>query len=73
MTDAERTIRAYLTRSCGNAGHPSVHTLQCFVGMVQTGEADIETFRKVGGEWIVEQMATEAKERGWGAVQCESR
>lgn len=71
MTDAERTIRSYLARSAGNCNHVTDHTVQCFVGMVQTGEATLNDFRRIAGDSMVERMVRLAKERGWGEVSAE--
>ena len=34
----------------------SANTLHCFVGMIETGEANIEDFRQVGGDSLVRQV-----------------
>lgn len=56
MTEIEQTIRRYLVASCGNCGVPTDRTIKCFVGMIETGEADIELFRRIGGEYIVRRI-----------------
>ena len=57
MNDIEKTIRQYLTRSAGTANHPTDYTLSCFLGMIETGEADVALFRKIGGDWLVNEIA----------------
>lgn len=49
MNDAERKIRQYLCRSAGSCNHISDHTLRCFVGMLETGEATAADFENAGG------------------------
>ena len=49
MKDIERNIRAYVARSAGGMGL-SDFTLDCFVGMIETGEATAEDFLRVGGK-----------------------
>ena len=71
MNDTERTIRAYLTRSAGNCNHVSDHTLRCFVGMVQTGEASVEDFRRIAGDAVVGRMMELADVNNWGEVKQE--
>jgi hypothetical protein len=70
MNASEKTIRQYLARSAGNCNIVSLHTIRCFIGMVQTCEADVELFRRVGGDRLVEQMETEAEKNQWGPLQC---
>lgn len=72
MNASEKKIRQYLARSAGNCNYVSLHTLNCFVGMIQTGEADFELFRKVGGDYLVEMMTTEAIKNQWGTLKCTS-
>ena len=56
MTSGERLIRSYLTRSAGCENRPSDHTLRCFLGMVESGEATWYDVRKAGGDWLVRQV-----------------
>ena len=44
MKEIHRTIRSYVQRSAGNCNQLTDHTLRCFVGMVETGEATIDDF-----------------------------
>lgn len=46
MSDIQKTIRDYIDHTGSNGGH----TLRCFVGMIETGEATLEDFRAVGGD-----------------------
>ena len=62
MTTGEQLIRSYLTRSAGTCNHPTDHTLRCFLGMVESGEATWCDVRAAGGEWLVERV-WEMKER----------
>lgn len=52
-TGIQQTIGSYM------AGKtlPSVFDLQCFVGMIETGEATWEDFREVGGDVLVADVA----------------
>jgi hypothetical protein len=61
MSEAEKEIRRHLAYSCGNGGYPTRHTLRCFVGMVETGEITFDDLRKIGGEWLEEQVREEMK------------
>jgi hypothetical protein len=48
MTPIQSTIRDYL-----KDGPPSDHTMRCFMGMLETGEATILDFAAVGGtRWL---------------------
>ena len=49
MTSGEKLIRSYLTRSAGCENRPSDHTLRCFLGMVESGEATWYDVRAAGG------------------------
>ena len=49
MTPAREKIADYLR----NKSRPSEHDLLCFVGMIETGEADMEDFAIVGGIELV--------------------
>ena len=64
-SDAQRKISQYLRASAGTANCPSDHTLCCFIGMIQTGEATIEDMRAMGGGWLIVQLKVMAKENGW--------
>lgn len=65
MSEIEKTVRNYLARSAGNANIPSEHTIRCFIGMLQTGEADWELFQRVGGDYLVNRMKTMMEANGW--------
>lgn len=56
MTPGEKLIRSYLIRSAGTANQPTDHTIRCFLGMVETGEATWHDVRAAGGEWLVGQV-----------------
>lgn len=56
MKRSEKIIRSYLARSSGNAGHPTDHVIRTFLGMVDSGEADMETFQRLAGDDIVRRM-----------------
>ena len=65
MSEIQKTISRYLRASAGTANHLSEHTLRCFVGMLETGEATKEDFRVAAGksaDWLVNEIET-AKER----------
>lgn len=52
MNEAQQKICDYL--SSGLRGEqPTTHTLRCFVGMIEGGEATWGDFRAVGGEPLV--------------------
>ena len=70
MRASERKVRQYLTRSAGNCNHPSLHTIRCFVGMVQTGELTVKDFKRIGGEWLVDEMQRESERNQWGELKC---
>ena len=57
MTEIQKTIAQYVLRSAGTCNHLTKHTLLCFVGMIETGEADIVDFRVVGGEALAKIVA----------------
>lgn len=57
MTEIQKTIAQYVLRSAGNCNHLTKHALLCFVGMIETGEADIVDFRVVGGEALAKIVA----------------
>lgn len=56
MTDAERKIRRYLARSSGNCGYPTDGAIRAFLRMVEAGEADMQTFRRLAGDEVVSRM-----------------
>ena len=64
MSEIEQTIRRYLARSAGNCNEPTDYTIRCFIGMIEGGECDIQLFRKVGGDWLVNRIRKYAKEIG---------
>lgn len=43
-------------------GLPTTHSMLCFVGMIETGEATWDDFREVGGDVLVAAIA-KAKEK----------
>ena len=49
MTEIQKTIAQYVLRSAGTCNHLTKHTLLCFVGMIETGEADIVDFGPING------------------------
>lgn len=58
-------IYNYLARSAGTCNWPTDHTIKCFIGMIQTGEATIDDFQAVGGQWIVDQIMQAAEQNKW--------
>lgn len=64
-TATRNKIYTYLARSAGTCNWPTGHTIRCFVGMIQTGEATIEDFHAVGGQWIVDQIMQAAEQNKW--------
>jgi hypothetical protein len=46
MNAIQTTIADYIRSNA----EPSQHTLRCFVGMIETGEAVVADFAAVGGE-----------------------
>ena len=64
MSEIEATIRRYLSCSAGNCNHPTDHTIRCFIGMIEGGECNLQLFRKIGGEWLVDRIQSYAKEIG---------
>ena len=62
MNKAQRKIMQYLNRSAGNCNHVSEHTLRCFLGMIETGEATIDDMKKCGGEYLLNGIRDVAKE-----------
>ncbi len=56
MNEAQKTIMRYLNRSAGNANIPTDHTIRCFVGMIQTGEALMADFESTGGNYVIRRM-----------------
>lgn len=69
MTEIQKTIAQYVLRSAGNCNHLTKHTLLCFVGMIETGEADIVDFRTVGGEPLAKIVADALAESQLGGQQ----
>lgn len=69
MTEIQKTIAQYVLRSAGNCNHLTKHTLLCFVGMIETGEADIVDFRIVGGEALAKMVADALVESQQGGQQ----
>ena len=64
-TDIQYKIYNYLARSAGTANVPTDHTILCFIGMIQTGEATMDDMEAAGGKWLVERVTTMALENGW--------
>ena len=58
-------IYRYLARSAGTANWPTDHTIRCFIGMIQTGEATVDDFHAVGGDFVVDQIIDMANDNGW--------
>ena len=56
MTEIEQTIRRYLAASCGNCGVPTDRTIRVFVGMIETGEADLEMLRRIAGDNVTKRI-----------------
>lgn len=71
MSEVQTKIRQYLARSAGNCNVPTDHTIRCFIGMIQTGEATIEDFDSVGGQYVVDRITETASENGW-ELRCGS-
>ena len=63
MSEIQMTIARYLRASAGTANHPTEYCFRCFVGMIETGEATIDDFREVGGEWLANEVSSR-KESG---------
>lgn len=56
MSEGEAKMRKYLNASAGTANIVSDHTIRCFIGMIETGELDVECVRRVGGDYIVNRI-----------------
>lgn len=69
MNEIQKTIAQYVLRSAGTCNHLTSHTLSCFVGMIETGEADIGDFRIVGGEALAKIVADALVESQRGEQQ----
>jgi hypothetical protein len=54
MNAIQTTIADYIRSNA----EPSQHTLLCFVGMIETGEAVIADFVAVGGEKLAKLVAS---------------
>lgn len=65
MNEAQIKISQYLMRSAGNCNVPSDHTIRCFIGMIETGEATMDDMQKVGGDYLVNRINSMALENGW--------
>ena len=46
MSEIQATISRYLRASAGNCNFPTMHTIDCFIGMIQTGEATMKEAEK---------------------------
>lgn len=64
MTEIQKTIAQYVLRSAGTCNHMTDHTVRCFIGMTETGEATWDDFRAVGGQKLVDVI----QER-WEAIK----
>lgn len=64
MSNGEKTLRAYVTRSAGVLNMPTDYTMRCIVGMVETGEIDGQIVRKVGGDQLAGIITNYAKRIG---------
>ena len=53
MNEIQATIRNYL----GGKSEVSVFNMQCFVGMIETGEATYDDFEAVGGVVLAAAVA----------------
>ena len=47
------TIRQYMRGKTS----PSIHDMQCFVGMIETGEATYDDFQAIGGDVLAAAVA----------------
>ena len=56
VTLAQRNIAAYKPQRDA-AGNYGVFTLQCFVGMIETGESTYDDFQAVGGDELAAAVA----------------
>ena len=67
-TPEERRLAGLVTQTIKDycmgreAADLSDHTLRCFVGMIETGEARYADFKAVGGEALVERVAAKLTE-----------
>ena len=64
-TEIQNKIYQYLARSAGTGNYPTDHTLTCFIGMIQTGEATSEDMRHVGGEFLIGEINRVCDANGW--------
>ena len=65
MSEIQATISRYLRSSAGNCNFPTMHTIDCFIGMIQTGEATMNDMQTIGGEYLTNQLTERANSRGW--------
>lgn len=65
MSEIQATISRYLRASAGNCNFPTMHTIDCFIGMIQTGEATMDDMQTIGGEYLTKQLTERATEKGW--------
>jgi len=42
-----------------------MHTIDCFIGMIQTGEATMDDMQTIGGEYLANQLTERANDKGW--------
>jgi len=59
LSETEKTILRHLGWSHGTCGFPTDHTISCFTGMIQTGEATIEDFKRIASVEIVDRIEKE--------------
>jgi hypothetical protein len=62
--EIQKTIAQYVLRSAGTCNHLSNHTVTCFVGMIETGDATWDDFRAVGGQELVDTI-----QKRWEVIQ----
>lgn len=65
MSEVQAKISRYLRASAGTCNHPTMNTIDSFIGMLQTGEATMDDMQTIGGKWLVDQLHQRAIEKGW--------
>ena len=63
MTEIQKTISRYLRASAGTANHPTEYCFRCFVGMLETGEATLDDFAAVGGDWLRNEVEQRKRDK----------
>lgn len=56
MSESEKKIRGYLAGSCGNCCVLTDHVVCLFLGMIEDGDATIDDFRRIGGQYVVDRI-----------------